>query len=36
MIADIKLLFPKLPILVLTMHPGDRFAVRVLKATAHY
>ena len=35
LIADIKQLFPKLPILVLTMHPEDRFAVRALKAGAY-
>ncbi len=35
LVADIKQLFPKLPILVLTMHPEDRFAVRALKAGAY-
>jgi two-component system invasion response regulator UvrY len=34
LINDIKQLFPKLPILVLTMHPEERFAVRALKAGA--
>lgn len=34
LITDIKQLFPKLPILVLTMHPEERFAVRALKAGA--
>ncbi len=34
LISDIKQLFPKLPILVLTMHPEDRFAVRAFKAGA--
>ncbi len=34
LISDIKQLFPKLPVLVLTMHPEDRFAVRALKAGA--
>jgi len=34
MIADIKQLFSKLPILVLTMHPEERFAVRTLKSGA--
>ncbi|MFZ1082824.1 MAG: response regulator transcription factor, partial [Candidatus Kryptoniota bacterium] len=34
MIADVKQLFPKLPILVLTMHPEERFAVRTLKSGA--
>ncbi len=32
LISDVKQLFPKLPILVLTMHPEERFAVRALKA----
>jgi two-component system invasion response regulator UvrY len=32
MITDIKQLYPKLPILVLTMHPEERFAVRALRA----
>ncbi len=35
LVADIKQLFPKLPILVLTMHPEERFAVRALKAGAY-
>jgi len=34
MIADIKQLFSRLPILVLTMHPEERFAVRTLKSGA--
>lgn len=34
LISDIKQFFPKLPVLVLTMHPEERFAVRVLKAGA--
>ncbi len=34
MIADIKQQFPKLHILVLTMHPEERFAVRTLKSGA--
>jgi DNA-binding NarL/FixJ family response regulator len=32
LIRDLRQLFPKLPILVLTMHPEERFAVRALKA----
>lgn len=32
LIDDLKHLYPKLPILVLTMHPEERFAVRALKA----
>jgi two-component system invasion response regulator UvrY len=32
LINDIRQLFPKLPILVLTMHPEERFAVRVIKS----
>jgi DNA-binding NarL/FixJ family response regulator len=32
MVSDIKHLYPKLPILVLTMHPEERFAVRALRA----
>ena len=32
LIRDIRQLYPKLPILVLTMHPEERFAVRTLKA----
>ena len=32
LISDVKQLYPKLPILVLTMHPEERFAVRALKA----
>ncbi len=31
-IADVKRLFPKLPVLVLTMHPEERFAVRALRS----
>ncbi len=34
LITDIKQLFPRLPVLVLTMHPEERFAVRVMKAGA--
>ena len=34
MISDLKQLFSKLPILVLTMHPEERFAVRTLKSGA--
>ena len=32
LISDIRQLYPKLPILVLTMHPEERFAIRALKA----
>ncbi len=32
LVADVKRLFPDIPILVLSMHPEDRFAVRALKA----
>lgn len=32
LIGDVKQLYPKLPILVLTMHPEERFAMRALKA----
>ena len=32
LLNDLKQLYPKLPILVLTMHPEERFAVRALKA----
>ena len=34
LLKDIKLDHPKLPILILSMHPEDRFAVRALKAGA--
>src|SRR6185503_8458430 len=33
-LRDIKQLRPKLPVLVLSMHPEDQFAVRMLKAGA--
>jgi two-component system, NarL family, invasion response regulator UvrY len=33
-LQDIKRLRPKLPVLVLSMHPEDQFAVRLLKAGA--
>ena len=33
-LKDLKQMQPKLPILVLSMHPEDQFAVRVLKAGA--
>ncbi len=33
-LRDIKRLRPKLPVLVLSMHPEDQFAVRILKAGA--
>lgn len=35
LIKDVRLLSPRLPILVLSMHPEDQFAVRVLKAGAN-
>lgn len=31
-ISDLKRVHPKLPVLVLTMHPEDRFAVRALRS----
>lgn len=34
LIKDIKELYPELPILVLSIHPPERFAVRALKAGA--
>jgi two-component system, NarL family, invasion response regulator UvrY len=34
LLKDIKIDHPKLPILILSMHPEDRFAVRALKAGA--
>lgn len=34
LLKDLKLEYPKLPILILSMHPEDRFAVRALKAGA--
>lgn len=34
MIRDLKRLYPKLPVLVLTMHSEDRFAVQTLKLGA--
>ena len=33
-LVDVKHLHPKLPVLVLTMHPEERFAVRALKSGA--
>ncbi|MEX0660650.1 MAG: response regulator transcription factor [Balneolaceae bacterium] len=33
-LKDIKGLYPKLPVLILSMHPVDRYAVRVIKAGA--
>lgn len=33
-LKDIKDLYPKLPVLVLSMHPVDRYAIRVIKAGA--
>src|SRR5262245_11788913 len=33
-LRDIKKLRPKLPVLVLSMHPEDQFAVRMLKSGA--
>ncbi len=33
-ISDVRRLFPRLPVLVLTMHPEERFAIRALKAGA--
>lgn len=34
LLGDLKHRYPKLPILVLTMHPEERFAVRALKSGA--
>ena len=34
LVNDLKRLFPKLPVLILTMHPEERFAVRALKTGA--
>jgi DNA-binding NarL/FixJ family response regulator len=33
-LKEIKDLYPKLPVLILSMHPEDQFAVRVIKAGA--
>lgn len=33
-LKDIKDLYPKLPVLILSMHPVDRYAIRVIKADA--
>ena len=33
-LRDVKMNYPKLPVLVLSMHPEDQFATRVLKAGA--
>lgn len=33
-LKDIKKLYPQLPVLILSMHPEERFAVRALKAGA--
>jgi two-component system invasion response regulator UvrY len=35
LIKDVRSVSPKLPILILSMHPEDQFAVRVLKAGAN-
>jgi DNA-binding NarL/FixJ family response regulator len=34
LLREVKIAFPKLPVLVLSMHPEDQFAVRALKAGA--
>jgi DNA-binding NarL/FixJ family response regulator len=34
LLKDLKQHYPKLPVLILSMHPEDRFAVRALKAGA--
>ncbi len=34
LLKDLKEQYPKLPVLILSMHPEDRFAVRALKAGA--
>lgn len=33
-LKDIKEFYPKLPVLILSMHPEDRFAIRAIKAGA--
>jgi two-component system, NarL family, invasion response regulator UvrY len=33
-LKDLKVMYPKLPVLILSMHPEDRFAIRALKAGA--
>lgn len=35
LLKDLKAQFPELPILVLSIHPPQRFAIRALKAGAH-
>lgn len=35
LLNDLKHLYPKLPVLILTMHPEERFAVRALKTGAY-
>lgn len=34
LLKELQLLYPKLPVLILSMHPEDRFAVRAMKAGA--
>lgn len=34
LLKDLKMQYPKLPVLILSMHPEDRFAIRALKAGA--
>jgi len=34
LLKDLKQQFPKMPVLILSMHPEDRFAIRALKAGA--
>lgn len=33
-LKDVKHMYPKLPVLILSMHPEDRFAIRAIKAGA--
>ena len=35
LLKDLKSLYPNLPVLILSIHPPSRFAVRALKAGAH-
>ena len=35
LLKDLKMQYPDLPVLILSIHPPDRFAVRALKAGAH-
>lgn len=35
LLKDIKVIFPKLPVLILSIHPPERFAVRCIKSGAN-